>query len=487
VGLKVDGYDRRRKLVIDPILAYSTYLGGTGQDQINAVQLASNGHLYMVGQTATQDIPAINGAYDNDNFGLVDIFLAIVDTTQAGGDQLIYFSYLGGSSIDIPLAVAVDANGVAYMTGTTTSTDFPMAGNSLQTLGPDVVTEAFIAVIDPSQYGGVALIYSTFLGGQTGANSGNAIAVDSSGNIYVAGTTASSDFPVTASGYATVLYGPSDAFLAEISENNSTAPLYSTYLGGENDDDGRAMVLLPNGQVYVGISTDGLLFPLQGFSYNPNNSGGYDVAIALFDTTQTGVASLVYSTYLGGSANDMVRGMTLDNAGNLVVTGYTLSLDFPVTADAAQRSYGGGGDAFVAVVNALTPTTFLNYSTFFGGSDGDVAYAVAVDSAGFIYLTGYTLSPDFPITQNAPQPAWGQGIDIFLTKLQPHVAGRAALQYSTYFGGATVNTGLAIAVDSNFTAYAAGWTGGELPTSSKASQGAYSGGPSDGFLLVVTK
>jgi len=487
VGLKVDGYDKRRKLVIDPILAYSTYLGGTGLDQINAVKLASNGHLYMVGQTATQDIQAINGAYDNDNFGLTDIFLAIVDTTQAGGDQLIYFSYLGGSSIDIPLAVAVDGNGVAYMTGTTTSTDFPMAGNSLQTLGPDVVTEAFIAVIDPSQYGGVALVYSTFLGGQTGANSGNAIAVDSSGNIYVAGTTASSDFPVTASGYAINLYGPSDAFLAEISESNSTAPLYSTYLGGENDDDGRAMVLLPNGQVYVGISTDGLLFPLAGFSYNPNNSGGYDVAIALFDTTQTGVASLIYSTYLGGSANDMVRGMTLDNSGNLVVTGYTLSPNFPVTADAAQHSYGGSGDAFVAVVNALTPTAFLNYSTFFGGSDGDVGYAVAVDSAGFIYVTGYTLSADFPITQNAPQPAWGQGIDIFLTKLQPHVAGRAALQYSTYFGGATVNTGLALAVDSNFTAYAAGWTGGELTTASNANQGGYAGGPSDGFLLVVTK
>ena len=225
VSLKVDGYDKRRKLVIDPILAYATYLGGTLQDQINAVHLASNGHLYMVGQTATQDIQAINGAYDNNIAGLINIFLAIVDTTQAGGDQLIYFSYLGGSNNDIPLAVAVDANGLAYMTGTTTSTDFPMAGNSLQTLGPATVTEAFVAVIDPSQYGSVALVYSTFLGGQTGANSGNAIAVDTSGNIYVAGTTASSDFPVTGSGYAINLDGPSDAFLTEISESNSTAPL----------------------------------------------------------------------------------------------------------------------------------------------------------------------------------------------------------------------------------------------------------------------
>jgi len=487
VGLKVDGYDKRRKLVIDPILAYSTYLGGTGQDQINAVKLGPNGRLYMVGQTDTQDIQAINGAYDNNNFGLVDIFLAIVDTTQTGQDQLIYFSYLGGSNNDIPLAVTVDGNGLAYMTGTTTSTDFPMTGNSLQTLGPATVTEAFVAVIDPSQYGQVSLVYSTFLGGQTGSNSGNAIALDSSGNIYVAGTTASSDFPVTASAYALVLYGPSDAFLTEFSVNNSTAPIYSSYLGGENDDDARAMVIAPNGQVYVGISTDGLLFPLAGFSYNPNNSGGYDVAIALFDTTQSGVASLIYSTYLGGSSNDAVRAMTLDNSGNLVVTGYTLSPNFPVTADAAQHSYGGGGDAFVAIVNAFTPTAFLKYSTFLGGSDGEVANAVAVDTAGFIYLTGYTLSSNFPTTQNAPQPRWGQGIDIFLTKLQPHVAGLGALQYSTYMGGATLNSGLALAVGPDFTAYAAGWTSGEFPTASNAAQGGYGGGLSDGFLLVITK
>jgi hypothetical protein len=348
------------------------------------------------------------------------------------------------------------------------------------------VTEAFVAVIDPSQYGGVSLIYSTFLGGQTGAQSGNAIAVDGNGNIYVAGTTASSDFPVTANAYATNLYGESDAFLTEFNENNSTAPIYSTYLGGENDDDGRAMVLLPNGQVYLGISTDGLLFPLAGYSYNPNNSGGYDIAIALLDPTQSGVASLIYSTYIGGSGNDAVRGFALDNSGNLVVTGYTVSSNFPVTADAAQHAYGGGGDAFVAVVNAYTPTEFLIYSTFLGGSDGEVAYAVTVDSAGFLYLTGYTLSPDFPITQNAPQPAWGQGIDIFVTKLQPHVAGSGALQYSTYMGGATVNTGLAIAVDPNFTAYVTGWTEGEFPTNPSSPQGAYGGGSSDGFFMVLT-
>ncbi len=349
------------------------------------------------------------------------------------------------------------------MTGTTTSTDFPIAGNSVQTLGPATVTEAFVAAIDPSQYGMVSLIYSTFLGGQTGADSGNAIALDSAGNMYVVGTTASSDFPVTDSAYAGVLYGPSDAFLTELTIYSSTI-IYSSYLGGENDDQGQGVAVAANGQVYIAITTDSNMFPLAGPAYNPNNSGGYDVAVALFDVTQSGTSSLLYSTYIGGSQNDVVRGIALDPQGNLLVTGYTLSRDFPVTSDAAQFAYGGSGDVFVLAVNAMTPRAFLQYSTFLGGSDGDVGYAVASDPSGNIYVTGYTLSPDFPITSNAPQPQWGQGIDIFLVKLTPHVSGPSALQYSTYLGGATVNTGLALTVGPDGTAYAAGKTGGELPT-----------------------
>lgn len=484
VAIRLGGYDHSRQLTIDPILAYGTYLGGSEDDQITGVALGPNGRLYMCGSTQTQDIYAINGAYDNNNTGLTDIFLAIIDPSQQGNGQLIYFSYLGGSNDDIPLGIAVDQNGVAYMTGTTTSTDFPIVGNSVQTVGPVTVVQAFVAAIDPSQYGGVSLIYSTFLGGQTGNNSGNAIALDSQDNIYIAGTTASTDFPVTDTAYAGVLYGPTDAFLTELSIYSSTI-IYSTYIGGENDDDGRGIAILPNGQVYVAVSTDGTQFPLAGFAYRPNNAGFYDVAITLFDVTQSGLPSLVYSTYLGGGANDMVRGVALDPQNNLVVTGYTLSRDFPVTSDAAQYVYGGGGDAFVTIVNALTPTSFLKYSTFLGGSDADVSYAVGTDPAGNIYLTGYTLSPDFPVTANAPQPQWGNGIDVFATELTPHVAGPTALQYSTYVGGATVNTGLALAVGSDGTLYAAGKTEGEFPTSGNAPQGGYGGGSYDGFVMIV--
>jgi hypothetical protein len=485
VALRVGIYDGGRQLTIDPILSYSTYLGGTEDDQITGVQLGPTGLLYMCGSTQTQDITATNGAYDNNSAGLTDIFLAIIDPSQQGNGQLVYFSYLGGSNVDIPLAIAVDQNGVAYMTGKTSSTDFPIVGNSVQTVGPVTVTQAFVAAINPALYGGVALLYSTFLGGQTGANSGNAIALDSSGNIYVVGTTASSDFPVTDSAYAGVLYGPTDAFLTELSIY-STSILYSSYLGGENDDDGRGLAIAPNGQVYVAISTNGLYFPLAGSSYNPNNSGGYDVAIALFDVTQSGTPSLVYSTYLGGSSNDMARGVALDPQGDLVVTGYTLSGDFPRTSDAAQYTYAGGGDAFVTVVNALQPSSFLLYSTLLGGSDAEVGYGVATDPAGNIYVTGYTLSADFPTTQNAPQSQWGQGIDVFLAEIKPHVAGLNALQYSTYIGGATINSGLALVVGPDGTAYAGGETGSEFPTSANAPQGGYGGGAYDGFVMVVT-
>jgi hypothetical protein len=482
VGVRVDGYDRKRRLVIDPVLSYSTYIGGSGLDQVTAVQLDPNGRLYVAGSTGTGDLSATDGAYNNANAGNTDIFFAIFDTSSTGNDQLVYLTYLGGTNNDTALALAVDPQGRAYITGTTNSTDFPMAGNSVQTVGPASVTDAFVAVLDPSQAGGAGLIYSTFLGGTTGKNSGNAIALDQNGNIFVVGTTASTDFPVTSSAYAGVLWGTSDAFITELNMN-STSLVYSTYIGGELDDDGRGVAVLPNGQVYFAVSTDSLQFPLAGPSYNPNNAGGYDIVVGLLDTTKSATDSLIYSTYFGGSANDMVRGAAVDIHGNLLLTGYTLSSDFPVTTNAAQYNYGGGGDAFVAVVNATHG--FVQYSSFLGGSDGEVGYAVAGDSAGMIYIAGYTLSADFPVTSNAPQPNWGHGIDVFVTSINPAVSGPPAAQYATYFGGATINSAAALAVDANSTVYVGGYTEGEFPIGGNAYQGGFAGGTTDGFILVL--
>ena len=414
VGLRLDPYDRSRSLVIDPVLVYCSYVGGNGADRINAVKMGPGGRLYIAGQTDTQQIPYIDGAYNNNASGLTDIFLSILDTAPDGTFQPVYFSYLGGANLDIPLAMDVDANGLVYLTGTTTSTNFPMAGNSVQPTGAASTIDAFVVVLSPflldrngqavsGLYGGDALVYSSYLGGTLGNDSGNGIAVGPDGMIYVIGTTRSADFPVTDSAYQAVLWGPQDTFLCKI-DRNAASLVYSTYLGGEDADDGRNILVGPNGLVYFASSTLSTEFPMAGFAYFLSNSGGADIIIGVMDMTKQGVDSLVYATYFGGSLNEEVRKIAFDGLGNLLVTGYTLSPDYPVTPDAFQPTYGGNGDAFVAVVNPSNFFgSFLVYSTYVGGAGGEVGYDVMSDSAGSIYLTGYTLSKNFPVTPDAAQ------------------------------------------------------------------------------------
>ncbi|HLH19938.1 MAG TPA: SBBP repeat-containing protein [Bryobacteraceae bacterium] len=485
VGFRVAGYDRARQLVIDPVLTYCTYLGGSGTDRINAVKF-HNGLLYLAGQTDTSDQPPTDGAWANNKQGITNITLAIVDTTKAPNYPVVYFAYIGGQSIDIPLGLDVDKNGVAYLTGTTTSTNFPMAGNAFQTTGAGPNTSSFVSVVDPKQYGGVSLVFSTFLSGTTGTDAGNGIAVGPNGHIYVIGTTRSTDFPVTANAYQSVLWGPQDTFLCEI-DPAAGALIYSTYLGGEDEDDGRAILVDSNGLVYFAASTLSQQFPMAGQQYRGIPVGASDVIVGVMDTSQSGPESLVYATYFGGSGNEEVRGMAFDAKGNVVVTGYTLSTDFPVTRTAVQPNSAGNGDAFVAVFNPAAPFAGgLLYSTYLGGTGGDVGYGVAVDPANHIYVTGYTLSKNLPVSgTTVPQATWGGGTDLFVAKIDTGAAGMAGLMYSTYLGASNTYVPSGIAVGPDGTAYAVGYGGIGLPTSGNASQGGYAGGISDGFLAVI--
>ncbi|HXB69212.1 MAG TPA: SBBP repeat-containing protein [Candidatus Acidoferrales bacterium] len=486
VALRLGDYDRTRTLVIDPVLVYCTYLGSSGADQITAMKLDSKGLLYITGSTTTGEIPFVNGAYNNNNAGLTDIFLAIVNTATADRSfPLVYFSYLGGAALDIPLGIDVDSKGVVYLTGTTTSTDFPVVGNSIANTGSGTEQQAFVSVIDPSQYGGVSLTYSTYLGGTTGTNAGRGIAVGPNGHIYVIGTTASTDFPVTTSAYAQVLFGPRDAFLCQL-DPNSTSLVYSTYLGGELDDDGRSIAVGSNGLVYFAATTDSLQFPMEGPGFRQTQQQGViGIIIGVMDMSQFGEPSLVYSTYFGGNAVGDVseaRKIVLDSKNRVMVTGYTLSSAFPTTPDAIQLRAGGNGDVFVSIVNPSDPPRFLVYSTYLGGSQGEVAYDLAGDAAGNIYVTGYTLSPDFPV-KSAPQAAWGNGTNLFIAKIQPGTAGQTGLLFSTYFGAAGVYVGNGIAVGPDGSVYTAGYSTVGLPSS--ANGNGFAGGVSDGFLIVI--
>jgi hypothetical protein len=493
-GLRLNDYDRRKKLVIDPSITYMTYLGGTGQDQINAVKMGPNHRLYVIGQTDSNQIIPSGDAYNTTNTGLIDSFLATIDTTPGKGFPVVYLTFLGGSNNDIPLGLDVDAKGVAYITGTTTSTDFPVTGQAFQSTGAGASVDAYVVQLDPSHAGSNGLLFSSYLGGSAD-DSGNDIAVDSSGLIYIIGTTKSSDFSVTDSAYQPVLWGPQDTFLTKIDPNAGTI-LYSTYLGGESDDWGRRILIGKDGLVYFASATLSSLFPMAGtnFAGNPNNNtatGAQDIVIGVMNMNKTGNDSLVYTTYFGGSGNDDVHGMAFDPSGNLLITGYTLNAcdgclgDFPVTSNALQGTYSGNGDAFVAVVNpSKIGSAFLIYSTYLGGSDGDVGYGVNADSAGNIYVTGYTLSKNFPV-QNAPQPTWGGGTNIFLTKFKPGVAGLNSISFSTYVGasGTYVPTGVSLGTDG--TVYVAGFGNLGLPSSANAVQGGYAGGVSDGFVMVI--
>lgn len=483
VGFQVDGYDRSAELVIDPVLAYCTYLGGAGTDRVNAVKY-SNGKLYMVGQTDTSDQQPVDGAWANNLQGVGNVTLAIVDTTQFNF-PVTYFAYIGGQNIDIPLALDVDQAGVAYVTGTTTSPNFPLTPNAFQTTGAGANTSAFVMKVDPSKYGGDSLVFSSFLSGTTGTDVGNGIAAGPNGMIYVIGTARSTDFPVTANAYQAVLWGTQDTFLAQI-DPNAGALNYSTYLGGEDQDDGRAILVDSSGLVYFTASTLSQQFPMAGQQYRGLPAGASDVIFGVMDMSQSGNNSLVYATYYGGTGNEEVRGMGFDAKGNVAITGYTLSDDLPTTADAIQTTNGGAGDVFVAVFNPTLPyTTGLLYSTYLGGTHGEVGYGIGADSANNLYVTGYTLSSDLPVRGAVPQGSWGGGTDVFVAELKRGVAGEAGLQYLTYLGASNtyVPTGLAVGPDG--TAYAVGYGGIGLPTSDYASQGGYAGGLTDGFLAVL--
>ena len=496
VGIQVDGYDRSQALVIDPTITYSTLMGGGATETMAGMKIR-NGLLYVVGSTASGDWA--QKSTDMPYNAGVDCFIQIINIATPGNFTLQYFSYLGGSANDYPLGMDVDSPGFVYIAGYTTSTDFPMIGNVLSNVyqgnvnlqaGNATANAGFLAKIDPNAAGtGSSLVFSTFLNGTLGNDQAEGVAVGSNGIAYVIGTTKSADFPITQNAYAMSLYGPSDCFLAQVDTINDIL-LYSTFFGSESDDDGKAIALGTNGLVYYAGSTDGTQFPVAGATFNQFSSGNYDVVLGAFDLTQSGVSSLVYGTYFGGSDIDQVNAIALDAQGRMILTGVTLSTNFPITTlTAVQSTNKGNGDVFLSLVDLTKPSNeFLLYSTFLGGSGGDVGYGVTSDSAGHLYVTGYTMSPDFPIGGNPPQPNWGGGVSLFIARINPGIAGLEALDYSTYIGLDNTMVGCCLAVGPDGSLWTGGYTSLYLPLLSGYTplQSIYGGGFSDDFLLVLS-
>ncbi len=468
VGFVLGPYDRSRPLVIDPVLSYSTYLGGSSGDLANAVTVDATGAVYVTGATQSTNFPTSAGAQQTTNRGSYDVFVAKVNPA---GSALVFSTYLGGSSSDSGNAIALDASGNIYITGRTESMQFPTTAGSYKTTFSGIA-DAFVAKLSASG----ALVYSTYLGG-TSVDQAYAIAVDSTGSTFVTGSTGSSAFPTTAGALRTTFGGGVDGFVTKLNPTGS-ALTYSTYLGGSSDDVGAGIAVDSSGNAFVAGHTYSSNFPVTSGAVQTTSAGVSDAFIVKLNPAGT---SLVYGTYLGGISVDRATALALDASGNASVAGSTTSSAFPTTAGAFQTASKGGYDAFVAKLNPAGSA--LVYSTYVGGTARDEAFAIAVDPAGQAYVAGDTTSTDFPVAIGIQKTRSGN-VDAFFARINET---GTALVYSTYLGGSSGSTEKAngIAVDRSGLVYLVGETAASDFPRSNALQGTYGGGSGDAFISKI--
>jgi len=460
-GFALGSYDHSQPLTIDPVLVYSTYLGGSTNDLAYGIAVDSSGNAYVTGATYSTNFPVTGGAFQTGNKSKAfQASNAFITKLNPAGTALVYSTYLGGIGTDAANAIAIDGSGNAYIAGATSSNDFPVTQDGLQT-ALSGKSNAFVTKLNAT---GSALIYSTYLGG-SGTDGGNGIALDSAGNAYVAGFTSSANFPLTPGAFqgknSSSANGSGNAFVSKLNAAG-TALLYSTYLGGSSFDQANAVALDGSGNAYVAGITTSTDFPLTGGAFQGKNgssaNGSGNVFVSKLNATGT---ALLYSTYLGGSATiiggDEAYSIAVDSSGEAYVAGAAYSTNFPITPGAFQtvnHATSQCSNAFISKLN--TAGTALIYSTYLGGSGGnfddgdllcDYASSIAVDILGNAYVAGEVNSTDFPVTAGAfqttrPDDIWSRA---FITKLSTD---GSALVYSTYFGGDQIG---AFDIDGDYT------------------------------------
>ena len=495
-GFETGVYDVTRPLVIDPVVAFTTYYGRGGSESATRVATDAAGNAYIVGVTNDSVFGYTGGAFLGPNSLSVIAGDAMITKISADGKTVIYSTHIGGGSFEFGGGIAVDSAGNIYITGGTASPDYPLTSGSFQGQpDPASTTDPGNCFVTKLNAAGSALIYSRLIGG-TGLDVCFGLAVDSAGNAYVAGGTTSKDFPTQNAFQAGARVGTtaatiSDAFAAKLSPDGKQL-LYSTYIGGGGNDVALALALDGNGNAYLTGGTTSSDFPVSPGALQTTYGGGQGTpAIPDFNTGDAFVVKLsptgarLYATYLGGAKDDVAIGIAVDAQGSAYVAGSTLSTDFPLQ-QAFQKTYSGAGgelnypcgDAFIAKLNPQG--SGLVYSSYLGGSADDRAAGVAVDSAGNAYLTGNTLSGNFPVSQDAAQKKHaGQTTDSFLTgdAFFAQVGPTGALVYSSFLGGSGNDWGIGVAVDGQGGIVIAGGTNSpDFPATQGVAQLRYGGG-----------
>src|SRR5882762_287979 len=453
IGFAVSVYDATLPLIIDPALDYATYLGRSVNDRVNAIAVGPDGSTYVAG-VAPAPTPS----------GLDEAFVAHI---AADGKTLLNMAYFGGSGATTARGIAVDGTGSAFITGETKAADFPVL-NALQAscslnASRQCAGDVYIAKLNPDG----SLNFATYLGGSE-EDAGNAITLDSAGDVYVAGSTTSMDFPIFRAAQSGTS-GNGDAFIAKISGDGMHV-LYATYLGGREKDEARAIAVDGLGNVYVTGQTSSLDFPTvkalqERCRLTPSSRCLGEAFVAKLAADGS---SLLYSTYLGGSSGDAGNAIAVDAQGGAYVAGTTLSADFPVVG-ALEAQPGGKSEGFVA---KLAPDgSNLVYSTFLGGSGDDDENSIAVDRRGNAYISGHTTSSDFP-TQTPFQATCKKDStgacsqDAFLAVLNSN---GTHLDFATYLGGTGADEGRGVALDAKGSVYLGGaTTSADFPLAKRA-------------------
>jgi hypothetical protein len=451
VGFTLAAYNRNIPLVIDPVIVYLFQFGGSDKDAGNGIAVDDTGAAYVTGFTASTDFPLVNASQGA--IGSEESNDAFVSKLNPEGTALVYSTYLGGSENDVGNGIAVDANHNMYVVGTTSSSDFPTGGPT--PLARGTPSKIFVTKFSPTG----TLTNSFLFGGATdesanaAANIGAHIRLDSAvpPNVYIVGTTNAVDFPTTPGAIQTVLGGGQDAIVAKFNPTFSTL-IYSSYLGGSSDDFGNDLQVDASNNVFIAGQTKSTNFPTTAGALRTTFGGVKDGFVTKINATAT---NLIYSTYLGGNANDFAVGIAIDPTGAAYITGETFSTDFPITPGAFQTSphfAGDTGDAFVTKLNATGSAVV--YSTFIGGSSDDAGFKIAADAGGAVYVAGYTASTDFPVTTS--QTYFGGSADAFALKLNPL---GSMLDYAFLEGTTRTDQGFDIAIDAQGAAYVAGING----------------------------
>lgn len=485
VRIALGRYDRTRALTIDPSLSYATYLGGTNTDFGLAAATDEDGNAYITGQTWSPGLATDNAYNTTGGNGTKDAFVAKL---APGGDRIEWLTYLGGANDDEGAAIKVDDDGDVFVGGDTRSNDFPTISAYQpfrHSTGPtDTNTEGFVAKLGPD---GDRLEWATYLGGGRD-ESLTGLVLDSAGDVIVAGTTASRDFPVAGGGLDASSNGGRDGYVAELSSDGS-ALQRGGYLGGSDGDNIIGLAIDSSDRVYVAGESDSQDYPIAGGapqsvkkgSTDPNDLSYYssDGVITRLDDN---LGSIGFSTYLGGTNSDIFTGIAADDDGNAYVVGDSISSDFPVSGDAYQRANANPSTYDAVVAKVPTVPGPSGWATYLGGQSNELTSDVGLDSDGNVYVTGQTSSADFPVSDDAFQSRRHGADDAFLSSFSPD---GADLDASTYIGGADHEFGNGLTVGRDGDVVVTGSTySSDFPAGDGSAQSSSAGGI-DAFVYVA--